>query len=79
MIYIVADQWRGDCLGLYGNSHPVMTPHLNQLAAEGVAFTLKKIYQAAGAENQLKLVIGDGGHRFYADAAWKQARKLFLG
>ncbi len=25
IIYIVADQWRGDCLGLYGNSHPVMT------------------------------------------------------
>ncbi len=39
IIYIVADQWRGDCLGLYGNRHPVMTPHLNQLAAEGVNFS----------------------------------------
>lgn len=39
IIYIVADQWRGDCLGLYGNSHPVMTPHLNQLASEGVNFS----------------------------------------
>ena len=39
IIYIVADQWRGDCLGLYGNAHPVMTPHLNQLAAEGVNFS----------------------------------------
>lgn len=38
IIYIVADQWRGDCLGLYDNSHPVMTPHLNQLAAEGINF-----------------------------------------
>jgi arylsulfatase A-like enzyme len=38
IVYIVADQWRGDCLGLYGNAHPVMTPHLNQLAAEGVNF-----------------------------------------
>jgi len=35
LIYIVADQWRGDCLGLYRNRHPVMTPHLNQLAGEG--------------------------------------------
>ena len=42
-VYIVADQWRGDCLGLYadgrttaGTVHPVMTPHLNQLASEGV-------------------------------------------
>ena len=39
MIYIVADQWRGDCLGLYRNQHPVMTPHLNQLACEGVNYT----------------------------------------
>lgn len=39
IIYIVADQWRGDCLGLYGNAHPVMTPHLNQLAAEGINFS----------------------------------------
>jgi len=39
IIYIVADQWRGDCLGLYRNAHPVLTPHLNQLASEGVLFT----------------------------------------
>jgi arylsulfatase A-like enzyme len=39
IVYIVADQWRGDCLGLYKNNHPVMTPHLNQLAAEGTLFT----------------------------------------
>lgn len=39
MIYIVADQWRGDCLGLYRNEHPVMTPHLNQLACEGANYS----------------------------------------
>ncbi len=39
IVYIVADQWRGDCLGLYGNRHPVMTPHINQLASEGVLFS----------------------------------------
>ncbi len=38
MIYIVADQWRGDCLGLNRNHHPVMTPHLNQLACEGTNY-----------------------------------------
>lgn len=35
IIFICADQWRGDCLGFYKNQHPVMTPHLNQLAREG--------------------------------------------
>ena len=38
IILISADQWRGDCMGYFHN-HPVMTPHINQLAAEGVAFT----------------------------------------
>ncbi len=38
MVFIVLDQWRGDCLGAVGSRHPVMTPHFNQLAAEGVRF-----------------------------------------
>jgi len=38
IVFIVADQWRGDCIG-FMNRHPVMTPHLNQLANEGVTFT----------------------------------------
>lgn len=33
---------------------------------------LKTIYAKAGASDQCKLVIGNGGHRFYAAAAWKQ-------
>ena len=41
---------------------------------------LKKIYKAAGAEKKIHLVIGDGGHRFYADDAWpkmlKEIKKL---
>jgi hypothetical protein len=37
---------------------------------------IKAIYKAAGAEQNLKLVIGDGGHRFYADPAWKAMLKL---
>lgn len=38
IVLITADQWRGDCLGYRKGRHPVMTPHVNQLAAEGVAF-----------------------------------------
>lgn len=38
IVFITADQWRGDCIGFL-NRHPVMTPHLNQLANEGVTFT----------------------------------------
>lgn len=37
---------------------------------------VKSIYKAAGAEDQVKLVIGNGGHRFYADPAWKAMLKL---
>jgi arylsulfatase len=39
IVLITADQWRGDCLGCAGGRHPVMTPHMNQIAAEGVRFT----------------------------------------
>ncbi|MCL5269098.1 MAG: hypothetical protein M1457_00745 [bacterium] len=31
---------------------------------------LSAIYAAAGAADRCLLVVGDGGHRFYADAAW---------
>ena len=37
-LFIVADQWRGDCIGCAEPHHPVMTPHVNQLAAEGTRF-----------------------------------------
>ncbi len=38
---------------------------------------LRAIYAAAGAEDRLRLVIGDGGHRFYADRAWSAAVGLW--
>jgi hypothetical protein len=31
---------------------------------------MEGLYRAAGAEDACALVIGEGGHRFYADAAW---------
>ena len=37
LLLIVADQFRGDCLGADGN-RAVRTPHLDRLAAEGVRF-----------------------------------------
>jgi arylsulfatase A-like enzyme len=38
VLFITADQWRGDCLSAVG--HPVVrTPNLDRLAAEGVLFT----------------------------------------
>lgn len=37
VLLIIADQWRGDCLGVSG--HPdVKTPHLDTIAAEGFRF-----------------------------------------
>jgi len=31
---------------------------------------LKKVYEAAGAGDRCHLIVGDGGHRFYAEEAW---------
>ncbi|MFO1070459.1 MAG: alkaline phosphatase family protein [Geminicoccaceae bacterium] len=37
ILFVTADQWRGDCLGAAG--HPsAVTPHLDRLAADGVRF-----------------------------------------
>ena len=37
VLFITADQWRGDCLSILG--HPVVkTPHLGALAADGMLF-----------------------------------------
>ena len=41
------------------------------IAATRRAFReLKRIYEACGAKDRCHLVVGDGGHRFYADNAW---------
>ena len=44
-----------------------------QFPVDGVrrAFSdLQEIYRAAGAPDRCHLVVGAGGHRFYADDAW---------
>ncbi len=38
LLFIVADQWRGDALGITGTPG-VHTPHLDRLASEGAVFT----------------------------------------
>ncbi len=45
-------------------------------AVEKAFSDLKTIYRAAGAEDNCCLVIGNGGHRFYADEAWEVMLKL---
>jgi arylsulfatase A-like enzyme len=39
LLLIATNQQRGDCLGVDRSAHPVLTPHLDQLAAEGIRFT----------------------------------------
>jgi dienelactone hydrolase len=37
---------------------------------------LKRIYAAAGTADNCQLVVGKGGHRFFADAAWNKLDKV---
>lgn len=37
---------------------------------------IREIYAAAGAEEKCALVVGEGGHRFYADDAWPVMRAM---
>ncbi|NQX62262.1 sulfatase-like hydrolase/transferase [Paenibacillus qinlingensis] len=39
ILFVTTDQQRFDCLGIADSMHPVMTPHLDQLACEGIRFT----------------------------------------
>lgn len=64
-----------DILGLFAPRPVVVvngrTDEIFPIDAVQRAFAdLQGIYAAAGAADQCRLVVGDGGHRFYADAAW---------
>ncbi|MGI6279831.1 MAG: alpha/beta hydrolase family protein [Acutalibacteraceae bacterium] len=39
--------------------------------------TITRLYKAAGAENNCRLIFGDEGHRFYAEPAWKAVFDYF--
>lgn len=40
---------------------------------------IQRLYQAADTAGSCALVIGDGGHRFYADQAWPVMKQLLAG
>jgi len=71
----------GDVMGLHAPKPVVIVAGLEDdiFPIHGVkkAFSkLKEIYRAAGAEDNCCLVIGNGGHRFYANEAWDAMLKL---
>ena len=64
-----------DILGLFAPKPVVVvageTDDIFPLPGVQTAFAqLQRIYAAAGAPDNCRLVIGKGGHRFYADDAW---------
>ncbi|MBI5094174.1 MAG: acetylxylan esterase [Candidatus Hydrogenedentes bacterium] len=65
----------GDVLGLFAPRPVVVVAGRDDdifpLPAVREAFEqLERIYKAAGAEGHCHLVVGNGGHRFYAEDAW---------
>lgn len=65
----------GDILGLYASRPLVVVSGVSDpifpIESAKIEFKhLQAIYEAAGAGNKVRHVIGDDGHRFYADAAW---------
>ncbi|MCC7406900.1 MAG: GNAT family N-acetyltransferase [Phycisphaeraceae bacterium] len=72
-LYLEAEM--GDVLGLFAPRPLVVVagrhdPIFPLRGVEGAFKKVKAIYRAAGAAKNCRLVIGDGGHRFYADDAW---------
>ena len=66
-----------DVMGLFAPRPVVLvagrTDPIFPIAATRRAFrNLQRIYAAAGAPENCRLVVGPSGHRFYADLAWQQ-------
>ncbi|MFH1615885.1 MAG: alpha/beta hydrolase family protein [Planctomycetota bacterium] len=77
-LYNYADM--GDVLGLFAPKPVVVVAGVKDpiFPISGVrrAFRqLKNIYRAAGAADKCKLVVGPGGHRFYAKQGWEALLK----
>jgi dienelactone hydrolase len=75
----VADM--ADILGLFAPKPVVVvageTDEIFPLRGVKAGFAqLQRIYRAAGAAKNCRLVVGQGGHRFYADDAWPLMLKL---
>ena len=74
----------GDLAGLIAPRKLVVVHGINDeiFPKEGVfeAYeTIKKMYEAAGAPDNCRLVTGPAGHRFYADAAWATVKEMISG
>ena len=69
VLLIVADQWRGDCLGALGR-HPVMTPHLDQLADEGLHCTQAWADAPICMPQRMTLLTGQVAARFGNTGNW---------
>ena len=70
-----------DIMGIFAPKPVVVVAGKNDpiFPIKGVQKAFKKlsaIYKAAGAQDKCKLVVGDGGHRFYADLAWTAMSKM---
>ncbi len=70
-----------DILGLFAPNPIVIVAgkydHLFPIKGVKIAFKkLKQIYKAFNAEDKCVLVIGNGGHKFYADAGWSKMRSF---
>jgi len=71
----------GDVLGLFAPRPVVVVAGRDDdiFPMHGVrsAFDqLEAIYRAAGAADRCRLVVGEGGHRFYAEPAWDAMRRF---
>jgi dienelactone hydrolase len=71
----------GDLAGLIAPKRLIMVAGQKDdiFPIEGVrrAFdTAKRIYEAAGHPERLRLMVGEGGHRFYAKQGWAAVREM---
>ena len=77
VLFITADQWRGDCLSALG--HPCLrTPHLDRLAESGVLFTRHFSQATPCSPGRASLYTGLylHNHRVVVNGTPLEARKL---
>ncbi|HPA03187.1 MAG TPA: arylsulfatase [Candidatus Hydrogenedentes bacterium] len=79
ILFIMADQYRGDCVGADGNT-AIITPHLDRIAREGVLFS--KAYTSVPSCTPARAGLLSGlspwnhGMLAYGKVGWKYPREL---
>jgi hypothetical protein len=71
----------GDLAGLIAPKRMILvsgrTDAIFPVAGVERAFaTVRRIYEAAGVPERVRLIIGDGGHRFYAPQGWAAVKEM---